>query len=373
MSGPSNFADFNHRYQVINRYWHEGWVTAWPMSQYPFNTDWHHCVVTDDGAGTCRQYMDGVQVATTARTPPTRAIDRFVMGGLARYVTASGGWQELTCYADLCQVAVYTRALSAQEVERHYLAAVTRPEPVPEWAPEIGVTFPELPAAAKYRAAVHSSRPVGYWPLDEPVGATSAADVSGGGRDGTANGGATFGVQGPFGRGDRAVAFRRGGAAQWINVPPPPVLMRAFSVECWLRFDASGDALAQNLFGIQIPVPAWEQYLEVDSSGGGYMEVWFDNLPADFGWDRPHDWHHLVFTNDGVALSVYMDGTGIPRITTTSVGNWVPTWMGLGTAHAGGPTPMPSTLVGDMAHFALYDRALDSAEIARHYSAARPT
>lgn len=78
---------------------------------------WHHLVFTDDRA-TARLYVDGVQVASTTSsgwTPPSSGTDAFIIG--ADGTNVANAWYTP---GDIAHAAVYSRALTADEVKAHY-------------------------------------------------------------------------------------------------------------------------------------------------------------------------------------------------------------------------------------------------------------
>src|ERR1019366_4996707 len=53
-------------------------------------------------------------------------------------------------------------------------------------------------STSAYAQSVFNDQPIGYWPLNEAAGASSAVDASGGGNNGTVGGAVTFGQAGPL-------------------------------------------------------------------------------------------------------------------------------------------------------------------------------
>ncbi|MDD5708052.1 MAG: LamG domain-containing protein [Kiritimatiellae bacterium] len=118
-------------------------------------TQWHHYAMTySDTAGVdnAKLYVDGVPVVnynvTIARVADTLS---------SLYVGRGISGREFSGTLD--EVAIYGRALGADEIARHYSALIER-------------------HASSYSRAVLGDGPTSYWRLDEPAGSTVVADYA---------------------------------------------------------------------------------------------------------------------------------------------------------------------------------------------------
>jgi hypothetical protein len=154
---------------------------------------------------------------------------------------------------------------------------------------------------------------VGYWPLDEG-GGTTTADASGNGNDGTLN--APTWDTGKFGG---ALSFD--GSDDFVDLGNPPILdfgTGDFTISAWVKTTSpAGETVfgngGDNSGGIRLR-------LYVDGSTG---ELLLDdnNDKYDPGADIPvtdGQWHHLVGLRRGTNLRLYVDGVEDPGVTSHS-------------------------------------------------------
>jgi len=86
------------------------------------------------------------------------------------------------------------------------------------------------------------------------------------------------------------------------------------------------------------------------------------------GHATEHEWHHLVGTFDGIALTIYVDGVLGERNPSPNALDLLAVHLLLG---AGG-SPTATVLLGSLGQVAIYDYALDPARISAHYHARSP-
>lgn len=219
-------------------------------------------------------------------------------------------------------------------------------------------------AGQRYRAAMLSTKPVGYWRFGDSVAATSFADSSGGNHPSTRTGG-TLGVAGlvtdtdtayqmtgvagdggvcpatpslsPTGPLTLSAWYRRGGGAAAVRV-----VMRKGSagLSWWMRFEVT------NLFIYQ---------LYTDAVGGVNVVSLAPIVDAN-----PH---FAVLTYDGASVSGYMDS--VLQGSTGQAGNVTYD----GDSLYFGNTGAAETWDGDLDEFAIHNRALSPSEIAALYAA----
>jgi hypothetical protein len=188
-----------------------------------------------------------------------------------------------------------------------------------------------------YADAVLASRPLAYWRLEEIEG-TTAIDSSGHGHNASYEGGFALFLPGPdapglstSGRIDRAV-YLAGGR---LKVPLDR-LPETSTVELWF----------------------WSSLSDSDPLAGGQAR-------AGGMLVAPRTWHHLARVQTSRARKVYLDGQPVLQSTAGVAPTGGPPWTFLETRDEGGPG-----FEGQIDEVALYDRALDDAEIAAHVRAA---
>lgn len=240
---------------------------------------------------------------------------------------------------------------------------------VPEIAP-LGHR-PEPAAAAgeaDYRSAVLADNPYGYLPLDETDVNSLALDVSGNGNSGYYEGNMEVGLPGPFADPSSRAAYFNGG---WVRGDHALVPTRGdWTVEAWVMpiGDGFGDGdpiwsqyfdsynrrtIAQLSCG-----PAWPRCISFQNGevGGGSSAV----------LDEGH-WYYAVWRRVGDTVTMLVNGVALGSVAAGDIDQH-PMWIG------GYQAPNWSgEFHGQIAHFAVYQRALSDARLRAHYSLAGPT
>jgi hypothetical protein len=226
-----------------------------------------------------------------------------------------------------------TAGLEVQAEPKIVAAVLTLLERVagrPRRAPSI----PKTP----YADAVLASKPLAYWRLED-IDGTVALDSSGHGRTATFEGGfAPFlpGAEAPGlsapGRINRSV-YLAGGRLK----APFERLPETATIEFWFWSGLPDDAR-----------------LAVGPASVGGMFI------------APRTWHHLARVHTPRNMKVYLDGQPVLHATAGVAPTGGPAWTFLATRDNGGPV-----FEGLIDEVAIYDRALDAAEIAAHLGATR--
>lgn len=217
--------------------------------------------------------------------------------------------------------------------------------------------------------------PMAFWPLNETV-APTAYDYSGGGRDGTQNGGLTPDVAGPRppacqGFGSTTRAYQFDGFSGYIDFGKAASLggTTDFTVEAWINTtnNATEDIFSQR----DNNVYNGEYELKVNGAGavtfymygaGGYQF----NLSSSGKGPRVNDgrWHHVAGVRSGTNGTIYIDGSAV--VTGSSSTTLRPLdangSLSLGVNLRG----MNSYFVGSICDAALYNYALSPARIRDH-------
>jgi hypothetical protein len=184
--------------------------------------------------------------------------------------------------------------------------------------PRRALQIPKTP----YADAVLASKPMAYWRLDDIEG-TVAVDSSGHGRDATYEGGFALYLPGP----DDAGLSAPGGIDRAVYLAGG-------------RLKAPLDRLPQTYT----------------------LELWFWNGSPDAA---PRTWRHLAWVRDGRRETLYVDGES------NRAGAATGPIEGFAERLFGTRADVAPGIEGKVDEVALYDRALDAAEIAAHLRAAR--
>ncbi|MHC4594160.1 MAG: LamG-like jellyroll fold domain-containing protein, partial [Planctomycetota bacterium] len=153
---------------------------------------------------------------------------------------------------------------------------------------------------------------VGYWPLDEG-GGTTTADASGNGSDGTLNGGPRW-VEGKFGG-----ALDFDGSDDHVNCGNSSILdfgTGDWTVSAWIKVATtpSGDVTIYGKGGDHSSdaLPGVRYQMMLDSDNDIHPVLDNDNTKLDPRGDIPvidGQWHHIVMMRrDGTQFRVYVDG-----------------------------------------------------------------
>jgi hypothetical protein len=214
--------------------------------------------------------------------------------------------------------------------------------------------------------------PAGYWPFNVDL-----KDISGNGRDGTAQSSAALGTLSPFG-----TVLDLAAGTQSVNVSDAAALRfdaSAFSVEAWVNVDSSA---SDGYIGSKVPASGGggHEWIFYYNAGGAGPRLWTarDGTGSEFakatsaaGALTVGRWYHIVGTYSGAAthvVSIYVDGvlqgqssstTGIASTGTVNPVRW------------GAYNPTDTSLDGKLAHCAIFDAELSAARILAHYEAGR--
>jgi hypothetical protein len=204
---------------------------------------------------------------------------------------------------------------------------------------------------------------LGYWKLNESVGAASVADSSGKGNTGAVQSGATLGVSGHL---NTAASFN-GSSNGYIDVPTTTALAMISSptitISAWVstsNWNGTGVIVRKRVaanVGYQI-------YIQ-----GGAFNFHFGTLAT--GVSLPalasNTWHHFVVTADGANHNWYLDGVLIgSAATTTAAGDSSALDLSFGgvvSAQGGG-----QDFSGSIDDVAIWSTALTSTQIQTIYN-----
>lgn len=206
---------------------------------------------------------------------------------------------------------------------------------------------------------------VGYWPMNESAG-TTTADASGNGFVGTLVGGTTWAT-------DAGLQFD--GADDYVDLGPIQVSGTALTLSAWIRSDQLDNCQPYNDCRIL------SKATSTSSQGHYFMLSTFKQsgqlstrlrfrlktngntatLIASTGNLTEGQWIHVAATYDGAAMRLYMDGVEVGSKSKSgelTANNLVPVWIGANPAE---PARVPWK--GNIDDLRIYDRALSAEEI----------
>lgn len=321
--------------------------------------EWSHLAATYDGT-TLRLYLNGEEVASAA-AGYTDTANGVVIG--KQYTYKSTASSETFWQGRIDEPAVYTRALTMEEIRRHYLRGK---------------------GEKGYRLEALSSRPYAYWRLGEAAGTEPAVDEAGN-FPGSYAGGLSFGEAGALAN-DADTAVRFSSLSTYMEVPDTDSLSFSnasgdlpFSLEAWLN--AADLSSHRAILGKTQDTDHMEYYLQARSTGSVRLTLYHAGRPdAQLRCTTPDGlltlgaWAHVVATYDGSAsgggVRLYVNGVE-QAVTVEAVGSY--TGMGNTTSplRLGASLWLDATynsfLAGLLDEPAIYGRVLTPEEVTRHY------
>lgn len=344
-----------------------GAQTIYNLGNTP-DTNWHHMALTWDGTH-FRSYLDGQETAGSvahsngAASGAIQSLDELVFGGDAS--TQNGRYLN----GSLDQVAIYDRALTNAQVERHYQAATTG-------------SFAIRPA----ERAVRDLAPVHYWRMEETYGATVLDSIDN--WTGAAQNSPTLGAVGPrppdfkgFEADNHAVGLVRGSntgiaVADVDQLTPTKSFsagdVDALSMSAWFRLSETGpDNARQIIAGFQ--QSSFPRYLYlITREANGYLKFYLADgddpsqqiVASPYGSITDSDWHHVVMSWDGSELRTYLDGANEQVFTNANVQGalFVPDGFFIGRDINGS-----NYFDGRIDDVVLFDYALNAVDVAALY------
>jgi hypothetical protein len=318
-----------------------GWGYIFGDSIIPLN-EWVHVMGTYDGSY-LRVYINGsIDGEQAASIGPIYVSDAPLRIG-AFFQIAPYGICPFGGMID--EVAIYNRALSAEEINQHYQDGLH------------GLGY-------EVECVNTPSGLVGWWPGD------GNADDIVGGNNGTMVGGATFVSPGRVGD---SFTFP-GGATDYVRISNNNSLEPLnVTVDAWVRSDGTPGnnryIVAKGAHGCTAA-----SYALYTRSGGLYFYVFnpsygYKLSPGAPGtiWDG--NWHHIAGTYDGAYVRLYVDGVevGSGIATTIPIGYGLATDNDLIIGQYTGTCSLP--FKGDIDEVEIFNRALPASEIQSIYNA----
>jgi hypothetical protein len=305
----------------------------------PAQGEWAHVALTFDNQGLATAYVNGV-VAGCHENPPglTPNDGHLVIGsdpqGLVEYL-----------YGSLDDLAIWNRALTADEVARLYAGETPVPVPV---------------------EPLLSDGLVAYWPFDG-----NANDASGNGNDGIVNG-ATLAVD-RNGNANGAYHFKGNGN---IRIPDSASLRsptNAISFVFWMK--PGREILTTIICCKGIETRQYGLFINSENNiGSYYVNDWCGINGVDvICHETPAiplvgQWQHVAVTWDGKTIKVYMDGSIVGEESASGVFATNTADLLIGED----PPGVTEYLLGDLDDLAIWNRALTADEVAQLYERGMP-
>jgi PKD repeat protein len=329
---------------------HPGGVRTVNSSAAFNDGQWHHVVATL-GAGGMALYVDGKVVGSrTDVTSGQPFAGYWRVGG-----DNLGGWTSQptsnNLAGDIANVAVYPTALTRTDVVDHYVAS-GRPSPLAA-AP-----------ADDYGKRVYDDDPTLYWRLNE-AGGTVAADSGPLGNTGSYTGTVTGGQAGAVaGTSNKAAAFQSPSAVYSDAVFANPI---TYSEEIWF---STTTTVGGKLIGFgnvqQGQSNNYDRHVYLQDDGRlvfGTYTGQTNTVTSDAAYNDGQ-WHHVVATQSGAGMVLYVDGVAVGSNPQTSAQDYSGYWKIGGDPTWGSSSPY---FDGRLDEAAVYPTALSAATVADHY------
>ena len=316
------------------------------------NNAWHHVVGTLSDGGVVL-YLDGKKIGVNQGTTVGQTYSGFWRVGGDNLGSWPGTHTSNYFKGAIDEVAVYPTALTLPQVQSHYL--------------DSGRT---LTVAARpsdtYGAGVYQDSPDLYWRLDDTTG-TTAADASANGVPGGYFGGVTKGVTSNV-SGSTGTAVTFNGSTGTIGSSQSYVNPRIYSEELWFTTTTTrGGKLIG--FGNRQSGNSTSHDRDVYMLNTGQLVFGVNATPVTLTTAAAYNdgnWHHLVATESGAGMRLYVDDQLVGSNTTTTAQNYTGYWRVGGDA---GVTSTSAYLAGTIDEAAVYSIALSPAQVHAHYRA----
>lgn len=220
-----------------------------------------------------------------------------------------------------------------------------------------------------YAAAVLVDAPRLAWRLDETSGST-AADSSGSNRSGRYLGGLAQNQPGVL-LGSPAVSLTDGFiAAEGSGA----AATSAFSVELWFKTTTRTGGRLIGFGNSQTGTSSsYDRHVYMNDGGQLMFGVYVGRTEVAWSRNAYNDgtWHHMVATQDGAGMSLYVDRVKVATNPTTGAQNFTGYWrVGNDNLNGWPRKPASSAFEGSVDEVAVYGTAVSSARVLQHYTVA---
>ena len=321
------------------------------------NGQWHQVVATQGPAGMAL-YVDGARVARNAVTTAQAYSGFWRVGG-----DNLSGWPSKPTNnyftGNIDETAMYDKALTSAQVADHFRLS--------------GRSNPAVPAAPTdaYGSAVVADGPDLFWRLGE-AGGTGAVDASGNNMGGTYAASVTRGVAGAVaGTADTAISTN-GAASGIVYSAASTGSPAAFSEELWFKTaSTTGGKLIGFGTSSNVTSASYDKHVYLGSDGklrfgvnaGGLQVITSPNAYNN------NVWHHVVATQDGSGMKLYVDGAQVASGAATTNQALTGFWRVGGDNLSGWPSrPTTDYFTGSIDEVAVYTKALTATQVQCHYT-----
>jgi len=318
---------------------------------------WHHVTIVR-ADGRMRVYLDGrVDPEIDAEVQPTAVTKRLLVGSDGDLATTFDGKVD--------EVAVFDRALAADDVADLYRISGMTPPPRPKPTIVLGPKPTDAESRKKYAAAVTPSKPIAFWRLHDESN-RSAKDSAGG-----------HPAEYEQGSSPRPMEPGRPNFSGGRVKAKVPQLGNTYSVEMWARNDlpnhsrsVTGYLFSRGVDGAD-GAPGDNLGIGGTHSSKGQLFVFNGNQRNELVAGRTRvergSWSHVVMVRQEQSITVYLNGDPKPEI----AGNLPVAYpANCEDILLGGRSDNFANLQGMLEEVAVYDRALTPQEVKAHFDAA---
>jgi trimeric autotransporter adhesin len=323
------------------------------------DNQWHHIVATLSTSSGMSLYVDALRVGQdTGTTSGENYVGYWRIGG-----DNLNGWpsQPASNYLSgaIDDVAVYSSALSAATIVDHYV--------------DSGRTSPIPPAPAdSYGAAVYGDDPSFYWRLGETGGPT-AADASAALSPGTYTGSGVTYSQPPAITGSSNTSVSLNGSSGGVYSQGTFDNPTVYSEELWFKSTTTSGGKLIGFGNTSTGLSSgYDRHVYMTNSGQIVFGVWtgFPNTITSPNSYNDGAWHHMVATQGGSGMRLYLDGASVGSNPQTSAQGYSGYWRAGGDNLGGWPDgPSSNYFAGSIDEVAVYPTVLSAATAASHYAA----
>ncbi|HET9650163.1 MAG TPA: PKD domain-containing protein [Microlunatus sp.] len=226
-----------------------------------------------------------------------------------------------------------------------------------------------------YSAGVLADGPSAYWRLGEPVGTTTAVDLSSGFNNATVMSGVTLGATGAFsGDTDTAATFN-GTSTGWVTTNTYASAPAAFTAEAWIKTTTTRGGKIMG-FGASSTGSsyAYDRQTYMLNNGRISFGIYTPSLarqvittPAAYNDGR---WHHVVSTFGSTGMALFVDGTRVAlNSTITAASDYKGFWRIGGDNLANWASrPTSDYFAGSIDEVAIYPGVLTNSQISQHWT-----
>ena len=317
-----------------------------------FRDDQWHMVTATMGPSGMALYVDGVRVGQRADTTEGEEyVGNWRLGG-----DNLDGWpsrpNSRNFVGSVDEVAIYPTALTSSQIDNQYEASGRT------------TTVPPAPADA-YGAAVYADDPDLYWRLAETSG-TTANDSGRSANPGTYRNGVTLGATGALSV-NPAAQFN--GSDQFVASNAAFSDPSVYSTEAWFRTSTTTGGkiigFGDNPTGSS---GSYDRHVYLQDDGklvfGAYTGQL--NVVTSAAAYNDNQWHHVVATQSGNGMKLYVDGSLIGTNPQTGAQAYTGYWK-IGGDNTWGSSS--AYLNGSIDEVAVYSTELSAARVGAHFAA----